>query len=132
MNQHHLSYRERLGHKEDFKVKYKFRSLEEGGRKNLPHQGIRSDFWYECPNHEMDGIFMIWPEFENENNELILSGQPLKEGIARMWIINFEMRKYHQERIKIGTKGYFMEGNMKTADCEVIGIVDLMKNKIKD
>ncbi len=75
---------------------------------------------------------MIWPEFENNDNELIQSGQPFKEGIARMWIINYEMRKYHQERIKVGTKGYFLEGSMKTAGCEVIEIVDLVKNKVSD
>lgn len=130
MNEIHQSYREKLGHKEDFKVKYKFRSPEEGGRKTLPNQGIRSDFWYECDHHERKGIFMIWPEFENHDGTLIQSGQPLSEGIARMWIINQEMRKYHQDRINIGSKGFFIEGAIKTADCEIIKIVDLMKNKI--
>ncbi len=131
MNEIHKSYRTILGHNEDFKVKYKFRSEEEGGRKNLPNQGIRCDFWYEHPKHEFKGIYMIWPEFENNDGELIKAGHPSKEGIARMWIINSETRQYHQNRIKIGTKGYFMEGSRKTADCEVIEIVDLMKNEIK-
>ena len=40
MNEIHKSYREQSGHQEDFKVKYKFRSEEEGGRKTLPIQGI--------------------------------------------------------------------------------------------
>lgn len=131
MNGLHKSYRETFNQKEDFKVKYKFRSEEEGGRQYLPFQGIRSDFWYECDNHEIDGIFMIWPEFEDENGGLILSGQVLREGIARMWIINSKMRKYHQSQITKGTKGFFMEGGRKTADCEVIEIVDLMINPIE-
>jgi hypothetical protein len=131
MNGVHKSYRKILEHNEDFKVKYKFRSEEEGGRKNLPNQGIRCDFGYEHPNHELREIYMIRPEFEDNNGELIKAGQPSKEGVARMWIINSEMRKYHQNQIKVGTKGYFMEGPMKTADCEVIEIIDLMKNEIK-
>ena len=73
----------------------------------------------------MDGIFIIQPEFENNEGELIKAGQVLKEGIARMWIINDRGRKYHQSRIKIGTIGFFMEGARKTADCEVIEIVAL-------
>jgi hypothetical protein len=127
----HKPYKEILGYNEDFKVKYKFRSEEEGGRKVLPNQGIRCDFWYEYPNHELNGIYIIWPEFEDNNGKLIQAGQPAKEGIARMWIVMSEMRKYHQTRIRIGTKGYFMEGSRKTADCEVIEIVDLMTNEIK-
>jgi hypothetical protein len=131
MNGLHQSYRERLNQKEDFKVKYKFRLEEEGGRKHLPYQGIRSDFWYECDKHETGGIFMIWPEFEDENGGLISSGQVPREGTARMWIINYQTRKYHQTRIKKGTKGYFMEGARKTADCEVIEIVDLLINRVE-
>lgn len=132
MTELHQSYREAFNQREDFKVRYKFRSEEEGGRQCLPYQGIRSDFWYICDNHETEGIFMIWPEFEDENGGLVSSGQVLKEGIARMWIINSNMRKYHQTRIKKGTMGYFMEGARKTADCEVIEIVDLMINQIED
>ncbi len=125
MNEIHQSYRESIGNKEDFRVKYKFRSEQEGARKSLPSQGIRSDFWYECDNHTMESIFMIWPEFEDEYGELIVNGQVRQEGTARMWIVTPEMKAYHQSRIKIGTQGYFMEGSRRTADCEVIEIVSL-------
>lgn len=127
----HEPYGHRLKHPEDFKVKYRFYSKSEGGRKQLPFQGLRSDFWYENENHTMKGIFMIWPEFENENGVLIESGVVLKEGIARMWIINDELRTYHQDRIGIGTKGYFMEGT-KTGECEVVEIIGLNSNPIKN
>lgn len=41
----HEPYEKRLNHKADFRVKYKFRSPENGGRKTgAPHQGIRCDF----------------------------------------------------------------------------------------
>ncbi|WP_282079532.1 hypothetical protein [Aquimarina algiphila] len=130
MNEKHVPYKERLNHPEDFKVRYCFYSDDEGGRKSLPFQGIRSDFWYESENHTMDGNFIIWPEFESKNGELIESGIVLNEGIARMWIINDKLRAYHQERIKIGTKGYFIEG-IRTGECEVIDIVGLMSNPTK-
>lgn len=129
MNNIHQSYRDVLKHKEDFKVKYRFRSQEEGGRENLPYQGIRSDFWYEKDDNNEKWIYMIWPEFEDTNGELVKGGQVPKEGVARMWIINTKAREYHQKRIKKGVVGYFMEGARKTADCEVIEIVDLHINQ---
>lgn len=122
----HKPYVQILNHPEDFKVKYRFYDFEDGGRKQLPHQGIRSDFWYESDNHTMKGVFMIWPEFENIDGELIESGVVLKEGIARMWLINDQMRSYHKERIRVGTKGYFYEGK-KTGECIVTEINFLSK-----
>jgi hypothetical protein len=128
----HRTYVKILNHNCDFKVKYKFYSEDEGGRKNLPFQGIRSDFFYEHENHEQKNqIFMIWPEFEDLNHQLIQTGSVLKEGVARMWIINNEMREYHQKRIIKGTIGYFREEIKSTGICEVIEIVDLFKNPIK-
>lgn len=123
----HIPYESRLNHPEDFKVKYRFYTQEEGGRWHLPNQGIRSNFWYEHENHTMTGYFMIFPEFENETGELIEYGEVLPQGIARMWIANKHLRVYHQERITLGTRGYFIEGN-KTGECEVIEIVSLMSN----
>lgn len=129
----HQPYEQRLGHGADFRVKYRFYKPEEGGRKRLPYQGIRSDFWYEHPRHEVNYSFMIWPEFEDEAGNVILEAdEPVPEtGTARMWIINEQNRKYHQERIAIGTKGYFREGARATAECEVIEIPGLFTNKPK-
>lgn len=55
----------------DFKVKYKFRSFEEGGRKTPVYQGLRSDFWYHHKDSMENNVFMIWPLFEDENGDLI-------------------------------------------------------------
>lgn len=66
---------------------------------------------------------MIWPEFEDETGELIESGVVLPDGIARMWIINDDLRPYHQERIKVGMKEYFMEGMKKTGECEIVELM---------
>ncbi len=40
----HEPYEQKLKHQPDFRVKYKFRAHEDGGRKNLPYQGLRCDF----------------------------------------------------------------------------------------
>ncbi len=131
MSNIHQPYKERWGHEEDFIVKYRFYSFEEGGRKSIPHQGIRSDFWYICDNHEMKGVFMIYPQFEDANGKMIESGPVEQEGVAKMWILNEELRPYHQERIKVGSIGYFMEGSRRTAICEVVEITGLMTNPVK-
>lgn len=130
----HDTYEKRLGQRADFRVKYRFYSVEDGGREITPFQGYRSDFWYEHSEHSgTNQLFMIWPEFENENGELLLDNAaavPLT-GTARMWILVPEMRNYHRGKINVGLKGYFMEGIRKVAECEVIEILDLQINQIE-
>ncbi|MFN8254051.1 MAG: hypothetical protein U0W24_00060 [Bacteroidales bacterium] len=129
----HEPYEKRLGYKADFRVKYKFRKLEDGGRKTgEPFQGIRSDFSYvgEIENK----MYMIWPEFEDcEGNVLLYNDKFVpNQGTARMWIINNEMRPFHYDKIKVGVKGNFREGAIFSADCEVIEILDLKINPTKN
>ena len=119
------SYELTTGRKADFRIRYRYFTPEEGGRLNLPFQHIRNDFWYEHPDHRPNQIFMIVPEFLDENGNIIQEGMILREGIANMWIVNPEMFSYHKERIKVGQKGYFHEGPRKTADCEIIEIIGL-------
>jgi len=129
----HEPYESRLKHKADFRVKYKFRSPEEGGRKTgEPYQGIRSDF--SIQGEEPNKMYMIWPEFEDaQGNVLLYNDRSVpKSGTARMWIINEEMRPYHYDKIKVGLKAYFREGETISADCEVIEILDLKINPTKD
>ena len=45
--ENHEPYIGRLGHPHDFEVEYRILKESESGRKTLPHQGIRWDFWYE-------------------------------------------------------------------------------------
>ena len=86
-------------------------------------QGYRSDFMF----HESSGkMYMIHPEFLDENENVIVDKEIRQwSGLAKMWIVFDEMRQYHKERIKVGMKGFFMEGPHKTAECEVIKIVRL-------
>lgn len=70
---------------------------------------------------------MIWPEFEDENQELVEEGVVPETGTALMWILSPDWRDYHREKIQMGTVGYFMEGIRKVAVCEVIELVGLVK-----
>ena len=127
----HQSHVNRFKHKADFRVKYRFRSAKEGGRKTgAPHQGIRSDF--SIQGEEENTMYMIWPEFEDETGDVLLhNDRPVpNSGTARMWVINSGNRPSLIDKIRIGTKGNFREGSIFSADCEIIEILDLQLNPI--
>ncbi|MBL7698299.1 MAG: hypothetical protein JNK79_09080 [Chitinophagaceae bacterium] len=126
----HEPYEKRLNHRADFRVKYRFFSEEEGGRKSLPFQGYRSDFWCPLENQYPTSIYMIWPEFETGEGRLLMeNNKPVfPTGTAKMWIIMPKTRGYLRDKICIGLKGYFMEGSRKVAECEVIEIIGLKTN----
>ena len=115
----------------DFEVRYRFLSPEEGGRKITTfYQGYRSDWSYDGHNIDKDGIFMIWPIFINENGVAFEKDVLVpNEGIARMFIVNAELRKtLHKTRIKVGAKGFFMEGPNRVAEATVIRVVGLAED----
>lgn len=118
----HTPYSVKAGREYSFKVKYYFYPYSEGGRKQVPFQGYRSDFWYIGFEEPEKGVYMIWPEFEDEVGEVILDNSKSLNaiGVARMFIVSESYVAFHKERIFIGTKGYFMEGLRKVAECEVI------------
>jgi hypothetical protein len=108
-------------------VKYSFLPADEGGRKTgPPAQGYRSDFMYAEDKAE-NGLWMIHPEFLDESGSPILDKtiRVPNSGIAKMWILSEHLVNMHKSRIRIGQKGYFMEGPNKTAKCEVIDVVAL-------
>ena len=122
------SYKQNVNHNQDFNVDYRLYSQSEGGRK-VTFQHLRCDFLYDGDDPEVDGLYMIYPEFLDE------SGNPIKtdvivplEGRASMWIVVDEMRTIHKERITVGTKGYFMEGSRRIGEVTVTEIVDINKN----
>lgn len=132
----HKSYQEIRHHPCDFKVQYRFYTAEEGGRKTLPCQGYyRCDWAYkeDIKDNKSKELFMIHTEFEDKKGNLLMDKTISvdREGIARMWILIPERRTLHQNRIKIDTKGYFMEGSKRVADCTVIEVVGLFNNPIK-
>ena len=125
----HEPYENRYHHKADFRVKYRFRNPEDGGRRTgPPYQGIRCDFSIESEAGKQQ--YRIWPEFEDSKGEVILQDKlPVpQEGTALMWVGHPNMRPYHYDNIVLGLKCHFREGSMYSADCEVIEILDLKKN----
>ena len=70
---------------------------------------------------------MIYLEFEDrEGNVITETDLPLPEvGTARMWILKKDFKNYHKSKLKIGTKGYFIEGARKVGECIVIELIDL-------
>lgn len=90
----HIPYQQRSDDLPYFKIKYKFYSYENRGRKILPFQGIRSAFSYndnEFENSELD----IFPEFLDDEGKVITeSNIPVnEEGYVFMWILRPEMRQ---------------------------------------
>lgn len=116
----------------DFEVKYIVLDKSQGGRDSLPVQGIKWDFAYENNNHNSTELFMIWPQFLDENEEVKSpsDGPISREGKARMWIVNSNMKKYHRDKIHIGMRANGMEGSTVVANYEVVKIVGLMANHI--
>ncbi len=127
-------YEDWRGHPADFRVKYRFYSEAESGRKLPPVQGYRSDFSYAGDSEKIE-LFAIHPEFETPDGDVIrdLTAPVPAEGTARMWILFPQMRQtVHIHRIKPGIVGYFMEGARKVAVAEVIEIVGLHENPGED
>ena len=125
------TYEELKGHPADFIVSYHLYAPSEGGRK-VTFQHLRCDFSYDGYDIATDGIFMIYPEFLGKDGQPIEEGIPVSlDGRASMFILSPEMRaSVHQGRIKIGTRGYFMEGGRKVGCLEVVQVVDLHVNPI--
>lgn len=123
------SYSKTSGLLPDFEVSYSFISQKDGGREYPPHQHTRWDFLYEGDDPSIEGLNMIWPEFiDNVTSEVLPEGQVPMEGRALMFILMSERRPFHGKRIKIGTKGYFMEGSHKVAKCTVTKVMGLYDN----
>ncbi|BFT72427.1 hypothetical protein [Paenibacillus sp. P36] len=127
-----ISNEVKRGFPPDFKVKYRFFTKEEGGRKILPRQGYRSDFALEEDFLETGiELRVIHPEFEDKNGEIIINEacSVLESGTARMWIMFPKAREErHIHDIKVGLKGYFMEGPNRVAEAEIIEIIGLFTN----
>ena len=70
----------------DFEVKYRFLTFEEGGRKTgPPYQGYRCDWLYKDDLVESSALreYMIWPIFMDEKGNPWAGGSPVpNEGIA--------------------------------------------------
>ncbi len=121
-----ISY-SRPGRPPDFAVRYRFFTAEEGGRASLPRQHLRCDFLYDGDDPQRDGIYMIHPEFLDDDGKPLPDGPVPYEGVAHMFILNDDMREHiHRRRIALDVRGYFVEGAKRVAECEVTELLGLL------
>jgi hypothetical protein len=124
-----MSYEERLGFPCDFKVKYRFYDESEGGRPVPPRQGYHSDFAFESDDIRLTGLYMIWPEFEDDAGGILPENHVVpKSGTARMWVVADEARRAVRRKVRPGVRGFFMEQGRKTAEVVITAVVALETN----
>jgi len=120
---------------DDFEALIRIFRHDEGGRSINAFNGIRWDFAYEGDNIDETGIYMIWPDFFDENGNSLPTDQPLpvdKELPARMTIVMDEMReKIHAHRIKKGLRFFCHEGGKRVAEGQVTKITSLHASRDK-
>jgi translation elongation factor EF-Tu-like GTPase len=114
---------------DDFEAQIRIFTEAQGGRKTKPFNGIRWDFAYHGYDIQKDGIFMIWPDFHDTNNDSLPKDQPLPLDeilMARMTIVSDEMRDdIHKGRIEVGTRFYCHEGGKRVAEGLVTRVTGL-------
>lgn len=120
---------------DDFEARIRIFRHDEGERQSAPFNGIRWDFAYENDNIKETGIYMIHPDFYDENGDSLPTNQPLpvdRELNARMIVIVDEMReKIHRDRIKEGARFYCHEGARRVAEGIVTKITGLHDQRQK-
>lgn len=117
-----VTYTQRTGRPADFLVRYRVLLATEGGRSTPPHQHVRWDFLYEGDDPLTDGVHMIWPEFVDPAGHVLPEGEVPAVGMAQMFVVNRERTAFHHRRIRVGVRGFFMEGARKVAECELTAI----------
>jgi hypothetical protein len=117
----------------DFRIAYSFMPSK-ARIKNPPRQGYYPNWIYAEDYSEEEShltlshipTFMIVPIFVDEYGLVYDKGELLPlEGYADMMILFDEMRSEHRRRIRVGTKGYFVEGAHPVAEATVIDILYL-------
>lgn len=116
----YFSYAERFDRDYDFRVSYELVNQLEN--ETIIHQGVRPDFCFEEEHSKQN--YMIWPEFEDDDGEILLdTNSPVETtGTARMWIFLDETREALKPRIKPGEKGYLVFGARIVAKLEIISL----------
>jgi len=115
----------------DFEVSYRFYEGTDGKDRRIC-QSFRPNWSYDEDGLEPSMLFPIWPEFLDSHGKLWPDKIPVSlSGNAAMWITFREVNvPVHRARIKVGTKGYFMEGNRRVAKAIVTRIIGLHTNEI--
>lgn len=117
---------------DDFEASIRIFSAEEGGRMSPPFNGIRWDFCYS-EDSASKGLWMIWPDFFDENGGSLPTDEPLPIGVnlaARMTIFADQLRsEVHQKRLVVGSTFYCHEGGKRVAFGAVTRITGLFNER---
>ena len=109
----------------DFEAEIRILGPEEGGRNSPPHNFIRWDLGY-IDREPDDPIYMIWPNFLDDNGFPIPKGVPIEGNkIARMHILVKEMLDFHRQRLAVGTEFNCHEGRRIVATGKVTKLLAL-------
>lgn len=120
------SYFESSGRQADFRIIYSWLPQDEYELPQAPFQHMRSDFLYCGDDPEKEGIWCVYPEFENEKGEMLDEDATVPEtGQATMWILSDELRDYHRNRLVLGSKGFLVTGSRKIASVKVVELLAL-------
>ena len=88
---------------------------------------MRSDFKY-LGEFSDEGIWMIWPEFIDQDGNVIQNEDVLpKSGKATMWIVSREkeLLNMHLKRLKVGMVAELVTGARTLATVKVTKILGL-------
>ncbi len=113
----------------DFEAVIRVLTPDEGGRQSPAFNGIRWDFAY-AEDEPADEIYMIWPEFLDEDGVSFSTDRPLpvdRSLQARMRIVVPEMRVFHRRRIRPGTRFFCHEGSRRVAEGVVTRLTGLRR-----
>src|SRR4028118_70696 len=95
------SYTEVTGRRADFRVRYEWIETQP----QRPYQHMRCDFSYVGDDVHRDGLYMIWPEFENDDGDILPEETEIPHrGFASMWIVAPAMRQVHRTKAQVGAK----------------------------
>ncbi len=96
-------------HKHNFEAEIEIFPLSDSTRSTHPFNGIHWDLRYaaddDLPGDQKFQIYMVWPEFLDDEGNSIPHGVPL-EGTYRalMHIVVEEMIDVHRQRMTVGTE----------------------------
>lgn len=115
--------------RDDFEAEIRIFRNNEGGRRLPPFNGIRWDFAYAGDDIQETGLFMIHPDFMDDDGDSFPTDRPLQVDCtlrARMIVVSDEMReKVHRKRIAEGVRFYCHEGSRRVAEGIVTKITGL-------
>lgn len=114
------------GQSPDFEVEYEIEVDPELSDITIA-QGVRCDFLFDGEDPKVDGVYMIWPEFLDDNGSVIINKKllPEKKGHATMWIGDVKTKRKIRDRLTLGSKGYWVVGSKKIAKVTVSKILGL-------